>query len=168
MRGKTFDERAQNHHSLDDVGLPEVASFGLGAGPLVPRNFALGLAIRSIMAALSLPRSSCQKSVATRGRETGCYLSRCPMTLMMGLGIAWSILTAVLVILLIYRSTLTMHEDDQLFLSDANSQMQQEQTELLVKVNRLRLPVWVVGAGSGVLLLVIGGMLIYQKLNEMQ
>jgi hypothetical protein len=46
--------------------------------------------------------------------------------------------------------------------------MQQEQTELLVKVNRLRLPVWVVGAGSGVLLLVIGGMLIYQKLNEMQ
>jgi hypothetical protein len=90
------------------------------------------------------------------------------MTLMMGLAIAWSVLTAVLVILLIYRSTLTMHEDDQLFLSDANSQMQQEQTELLVKVNRLRLPVWVVGAGSGVLLLVIGGMLIYQKLNEMQ
>src|SRR3981081_383448 len=103
-----------------------------------------------------------------RGGETGCYLSRWPMTVMMVLGVAWSILTAILIILLIYRSTLTMHEDDQLFLSDANSQMQQEQTELLVKVNRLRLPVWVVGAGSGVLLLVIGGMLIYQKLNEMQ
>src|ERR1700731_4288447 len=106
--------------------------------------------------------------ISGRGRETGCYLWRCPMTLMMGLGIAWSILTAVLIILLIYRSTLTMHEDDQFFLSDANSQMQQEQTELLVKVNRLRLPVWVVGAGSGVLLPVIGGMAIYQKLNEMQ
>jgi hypothetical protein len=90
------------------------------------------------------------------------------MTLMMGLAIALSVLTAVLVILLIYRSTLTMHEDDQLFLSDANSQMQQEQTELLVKVNRLRLPVWLVGASAGVLLLVIGGMYIYQKLNEMQ
>src|ERR1700732_2588338 len=105
------------------------------------------------------------RGIPGRGRETGCYLSRCPMTLMMGLGIAWSILTAVLVILLIYRSTLTMHEDDQLFLSDANSQMQQEQTELLVKVNRLRLPVWVVGAGSGVLLLVIGGMFISLKLQ---
>src|SRR3981189_3728941 len=92
-----------------------------------------------------------------RGGETGCSLPRWLMTLMMVLGIAWSILTAILVILLIYRSSLTMPEDDQLFLSDANSQMQQEQTELLVKVNRLRLPVWVARAGSGVLLLVIGG-----------
>ena len=39
-----------------------------------------------------------------------------------------------LIVLLIYKSTLTMHEDDQLFLDDANSHMQEEQTELLVKV----------------------------------
>src|SRR5439155_27121455 len=156
-----------NRYLLDDMGLPEVASFGLGPGPA---EFCPGPCHQVYNGGDEPSRSGCQQSDGTpgRGRETGCYVSRCPMTLMMGLGIAWSIRTAVLVILLIYRSTLTMHEDDQLFLSDANSQMQQEQTELLVKVNRLRLPVWVVGAGSGVLLLVIGGMMIYQKLNEMQ
>ena len=82
--------------------------------------------------------------------------------------IVWGVLTAILIILLIYRSTLTMHEDEQLYLDDANSHMQQEQTELLVKVNRLTVPVWVFGAGSGVLLLVLAGMFIYQGLNAVQ
>src|SRR5258708_27370145 len=45
-----------------------------------------------------------------------------------------SIFTAGLVILLIYRSTLTMHEDEQLFLNDASSHMQEEQTQLVTKV----------------------------------
>ena len=71
--------------------------------------------------------------------------------LLLGLAIVWGIFTVALIILLIYRSTLTMHEDEQLYLDDANSHMQQEQTELLVKVNRLTKPVWVFGAGSGVL-----------------
>jgi hypothetical protein len=73
-----------------------------------------------------------------------------------------------LIILLIYKSTLTMHEDDQLFLDDNNSHMQEEQTELLVKVNRLTVPVWVFSIGSGVFLLVLVAMVIYQKLNEVQ
>ena len=73
-----------------------------------------------------------------------------------------------LIVLLIYKSTLTMHEDDQLFLDEANSHMQEEQTELLTKVNRLTLPVRVFSVGSGVFLLVLVAMLIYQKLNEVQ
>jgi hypothetical protein len=73
-----------------------------------------------------------------------------------------------LILLLIYKSTLTMHRDDQLFLDDASSHMHEEQTELLAKVNRLTIPVRVLGAGSGVFLLVFVGMLIYQKLNAVQ
>jgi hypothetical protein len=73
-----------------------------------------------------------------------------------------------LILLLIYKSTLTMHRDDQLFLDDASSHMHEEQTELLAKVNRLTIPVRVFGAGSGVFLLVFVGMLIYQKLNAVQ
>ena len=73
-----------------------------------------------------------------------------------------------LILLLIYKSTLTMHEDDQLFLDDANSHMQEEQTELLTKVNRLILPVRVFGIGSGVFLLAFLALLIYTKLNEVQ
>jgi len=87
---------------------------------------------------------------------------------MVGLAVVWSIFTVGLIILLIYRSTLTMHEDEQLYLDEANSHLQLEQTELLTKVNRLTLPVWVFGAGSGVLLLVLAGMFIYQGLNAVQ
>src|SRR5580658_1460296 len=82
--------------------------------------------------------------------------------------VVFGIFAVGLIVLLIYKSTLTMHEDEQLFLDDANSHMQEEQTELLVKVNRLTKPVWVFGAGSGVLLLVLVGMFIYQGLNAVQ
>jgi hypothetical protein len=73
-----------------------------------------------------------------------------------------------LIVLLIYKSTLTMHRDDQLFLDDASSHMHEEQSELLAKVNRLTIPVRVLSFGSGVFLLVLVAMLIYQKLNEVQ
>ena len=73
-----------------------------------------------------------------------------------------------LIVLLIYKSTLTMHEDDQLFLDDANSHLQEEQTELLSKVNRLTVPMRVFSIGSGVFLLAFLALLIYQKLNEVQ
>jgi multisubunit Na+/H+ antiporter MnhB subunit len=82
--------------------------------------------------------------------------------------VVFGVFAVGLILLLIYKSTLTMHEDDQLFLDDANSHMQEEQTELLVKVNRLILPVRVFGIGSGVFALVLVAMLIYQKLNEVQ
>ena len=88
--------------------------------------------------------------------------------LMLGLAIVWGIFTIGLIILLIYRSTLTMHEDEALYRDEASAHMQQEQTELLGKVNRLTLPVWVFGAGSGVLLLVLAGLFIYQGLNAVQ
>lgn len=88
--------------------------------------------------------------------------------LMLGLAIACGVFAVGLIILLIYRSTLTMHEEEALYLDDAHSQMQQEQTELLVRVNRLTKPVWFFGAGFGVLLLVLAGMFIYQGLNAVQ
>ena len=73
-----------------------------------------------------------------------------------------------LIVLLIYKSTLTMHRDDQLFLDDTSSHMHEEQTDLLAKVNRLTIPVRVFSIGSGVFLLVLVGMLIYQKLNAVE
>jgi multisubunit Na+/H+ antiporter MnhB subunit len=73
-----------------------------------------------------------------------------------------------LIVLLIYKSTLTMHEDDQLFLDEANSHMQEEQTELLTKISKLTVPMRVFSIGSGVFLLAFLALFIYQKLNEMQ
>ena len=80
--------------------------------------------------------------------------------------IVWGVLTAILIVLLIYRSTLTMQEDDQLFLNDSESHMQTEQTELLMKVNRITPIVKILGAVSGVMILVIAGLFIYQGLNN--
>ncbi len=86
---------------------------------------------------------------------------------MIGMLIVWGVITAVLIVLLIYRSTLTMHEDDQLFLDEAESHMQKEQTELISKVNRITPFVRAFGALSGVLILVIAGLAIWQGLNQM-
>jgi len=90
------------------------------------------------------------------------------MTLLEIVGGLFGLFAVALIIVLIYKSTLTMHEDDQLFLDDANSHMQEEQTELLSKVNRLIIPVRVLSIGPGVFLLTFLAMLIYQKLNEVQ
>jgi len=80
--------------------------------------------------------------------------------------VLFGVFAVVLIVLLIYKSTLNMHRDDQLFLDDASSHMHEEQTDLLAKVNRLTVPVRVFGAGSGVFLLVLVAMWIYQNLNE--
>ena len=87
------------------------------------------------------------------------------MSPMFGLLVAWGILTGVLIILLIYRSTLTMHEDDSIFLNETESQMHKDQMEVLVKMKRLTPIVKVLGALSGVMILIIAGLFIYQGLN---
>ena len=78
----------------------------------------------------------------------------------------WGVLTGALVILLIYRSTLTMREDDQLFLDDTKSALEQEQAEIMAKVNKLSPFVKVLGAASGLMFLILAGMFIYQGLNN--
>jgi Tfp pilus assembly protein PilN len=82
--------------------------------------------------------------------------------------VIFGIFAVALVLLLIYKSTLTMRRDDQLFLDDASSHMHEEQTELLAKVNRIRVPMRVLSAGSGIFLLVLVAIWIYQKLNGLQ
>lgn len=90
------------------------------------------------------------------------------MSPLMALLVVWGVLTGVLVILLIYRSTLTMQEDDQLFLDESESHMEQEQIELMQKVNKINPFVRYLGAASGLLILVIAGIAIYQGLNQVQ
>jgi hypothetical protein len=88
------------------------------------------------------------------------------MSLLLWPLILWAIVTSLLVILLIYRGTLTMQEDDQLYLSESNSQMQQAQAEILQKVSKIGPFVKGLGALSGVLILTIGGIALYQQLSQ--
>jgi hypothetical protein len=87
---------------------------------------------------------------------------------MVWLLIIWGVLTAVLVVLLIYRSTLTIKEDDQLFLDEAESHMQTEQIELLNRMNRINPMVKLLGACSGLLILAIGAIWLYQGFTQNQ
>jgi len=82
--------------------------------------------------------------------------------------IVWGVLTGVLIVLLIYRSTLTMKEDDQLFLDDSASAMAKDQMEIMAKVNKITPLVKVLGAASGVMILVIAGWAVYLGLNAVQ
>ena len=52
----------------------------------------------------------------------------------------WAVVSAALVIVMIYRATLTQHETDQLFLSDEESLSAShvEHDRILSRVNRLR------------------------------
>jgi hypothetical protein len=88
------------------------------------------------------------------------------MSLMTMLLTAWGVMTGVLILLLIYRSTLTMHEDDQLFLDDSESHMQAEQTELLARMNKLTPLVRLFGALSVLLIFTIAGVALWQRMNE--
>jgi hypothetical protein len=53
-----------------------------------------------------------------------------------------------------------------LFLDDTKSAMEQEQAELMSKVNKINPFVKVLGAASGIMFLVLAGMFIYQGLNN--
>ncbi|HEY2498983.1 MAG TPA: hypothetical protein VGK24_18110 [Candidatus Angelobacter sp.] len=79
--------------------------------------------------------------------------------------ILWAGLTVVLVVLLIYRSTLSMHEDDQLFLDTAQAHMAKEQEDLIVRMNRIQPWVRICGAGSAVLFFLIAGMMLWTRFN---
>ena len=82
--------------------------------------------------------------------------------------IIWGVLTTILIVLLIYRSTLTMHEDEQLFLDESSSAMAEEQRDLIRRVNKLNPFIKAFGGASGALILVIAGIWLYQGLTAVQ
>ncbi len=90
-----------------------------------------------------------------------------PLSSLVWLWITWGAVTAALIVLLIYRGTLSMQEDDQLFLDDSESHMQKEQAAVLGKLERLQWPIRLLGGASGLLILLIFGIWLYKGLNQM-
>lgn len=60
------------------------------------------------------------------------------MSAMPVLWIVWAGITAIMLILLGYRGTLTRYEEDQIFLDDAGNHQQREQDALLLKVQKIQ------------------------------
>jgi hypothetical protein len=80
--------------------------------------------------------------------------------------IAWGLVTAIFLVLIAWRSVLSSHEDDQIFLDKAEDHMAREQRELISKINKLSRPILTSGITSGVLLLLIAGLFVYQGLKN--
>jgi hypothetical protein len=79
--------------------------------------------------------------------------------------IAWGVVTAAFLVLLLRRSLLASHEDDQIFLDAAEEHMARAQRELVAKIEALSKPIMGTGVLAGVLLLVIAGMWLKEGLK---
>lgn len=82
--------------------------------------------------------------------------------------IMWGVVTGIFLILVFYRSTLTRQEADQLFIDESSASRATEQSQLIAKVNRINPLVKLVGATSGLMILVIAGWAVYNGLNSLQ
>lgn len=85
---------------------------------------------------------------------------------MLYLLIAWGVVTAIFLFLFIWRSVLSSHEDDQIFINSSEQHMADEQKELITRIDSLSRYVLTSGITSGVLLLVMAGMFVYHGLKN--
>ena len=75
----------------------------------------------------------------------------------------WGVVTTALAVLLIYRSTISMKEEDQLFLDSAQSNLEKEQQEVRTRLARLTPYTAILGVTSGLLLVATAGLWVYQQ-----
>jgi len=82
------------------------------------------------------------------------------------LTVVWGVVTAIFLVLVAWRSVLSSHEDDQIFIDAAQEHMAREQRELVAKIESLSKPLMASGIISGVLLLLIAGIFVYHGLKN--
>lgn len=85
--------------------------------------------------------------------------------LLLYLVVTWGIITGLLILLLLYRKTIASKEEDQLFLDGAEDRLAAEQQEVTARLARLSKPIMALAVLSGVLLLVISGMWISERMS---
>ncbi|MGD0303213.1 MAG: hypothetical protein ABSC71_00130 [Candidatus Acidiferrales bacterium] len=76
--------------------------------------------------------------------------------------LVWGVVTAALIALVVYRGTIEIREDDQIFLGSSGDVMAREQQEIIAKVEKLAMPIKLLTISSVILLLVAGGVKLYQ------
>jgi hypothetical protein len=79
---------------------------------------------------------------------------------------AWAAVTVIFVILMIYRSLITMREDDQLFLDPAQTVMEAEQKAIQRKLSQIRPYAKGFGVASAGLGVAIVGIWVYKAFTQ--
>jgi len=80
------------------------------------------------------------------------------MSAMPVLIVIWAVLTGLFLALLAYNATITRYEENQLFLADINANEQQQQTAIVLRVNKTLPYIRIVGSLSALMTLVIIGL----------
>ncbi len=87
------------------------------------------------------------------------------ISLVFGMVLAWLAVTAVLIVLLIYRALLSSREEDQLFIDRGEAHLAREQQEIVKKLARLSPYVWTFFILAIVLGVAAFGLWVYQQLR---
>ena len=82
--------------------------------------------------------------------------------------IVWAVIAACFLALLAYRGQLTRYEEDQLFLNEAESNEQREQSEIVRKVNRIQPFVRILGVATAVMTAGIVGIFTYDAWQHLK
>lgn len=82
--------------------------------------------------------------------------------------IVWGIIAACFLALLAYRGQLTRYEEDQLFLSDTESNEQRQQSEIVRKVNQISPLIRILGVATAVMTVGIIGIFTYDAWQRLQ
>jgi len=87
-----------------------------------------------------------------------------PLTILL---VTWGVVTAVLILLVIYGNTLDTHEDEEIFINKKEEDlMGGEQKTLIAKMERLKRLIFSLAVVSGILLLASASLWVYIGLTR--
>jgi hypothetical protein len=82
--------------------------------------------------------------------------------------IIWAVVTVAFLLLLAYRGQITRYEEDQLFLNGAHTNEENQQNEIVRKVNRLAPFVRFLGGATSLITVGIIGLFVYDAWQKFQ
>lgn len=80
--------------------------------------------------------------------------------------VAWGVVTAILIVFLIYRSSLSTREEDQIFLGSAAEGLASEQRVLVARIEKLSVPITSLIVLSSALLAATIGVWLWQAFKS--
>jgi len=80
--------------------------------------------------------------------------------------LAWGLVTAILIVFLIYRSSLQTREEDQIFLGPAEETMANDQRMLVARIEKLSKPITALIVLSSALLVASAGLWLWQAFKS--